>query len=262
MKKSIIIVAMGLQALIAHAQTLTVTADRQAFQFNTVTTLQGSLAGVGGKTVTGRPLSATEERHTLQILGDGTRIEKTDTDKFYRDDQGRTRSERQDGTVLLNDPVQGMTAEINTNGNTVRRKTSAMYKDMISADAAKIIKAEAESIKVTAVIGTTIGPTVGDKLKAEALAKAEARKEEDLGYQSVNGVTAQGFRTTTTIPAGHIGNDRPIQIVSERWYSPDLHMNVKTTNSDPRFGETTYQLTNILQAAPDPTLFQIPAESK
>ena len=240
MKKSIMITAIGLQALIAHAQTTTVTANGQAFQFNTVTTLQSSHSGVSGKTVTGRPLSATEERHTLQILGDGTRIEKTDTDKFYRDDQGRTRTERADGTVLITDPVQG-SAEIIGDHIAVRRSA----------------KTETATVQLKAQLDKEF-----DKLKAEALAKSAARHEEDLGYQSVNGVTAQGFRTTTTIPAGQIGNDRPIVIVSERWYSADLQMNVKTTNSDPRFGETTYQLTNILQAAPDPALFQIPAGSK
>jgi hypothetical protein len=219
MKKSIMITAIGLQALVAGAQTTISAANGQVFQFNTVTDGRGVFESVSGKTVTGRPLSAVEERHSLQILGDGTRIERTDTNKFYRDDQGRTRTERPDGTVLINDPVQGLTAEINPNGNTVRRKTPAIYKDMVSADVAKIMKTEMESAKVTAVSGTSMAPTVGDKLKAEALAKTAARQEEDLGYQSANGVTAQGFRTTTTIPAGQIGNDRPIQIVSERWYS-------------------------------------------
>jgi hypothetical protein len=261
MKKSIIIVAIGLQALIANAQISVSGANQQVFQFNTVIDSQGVFGGVGGKTVTGRPLSATEERHTLQILGDGTRIEKTDTDKFYRDDMGRTRTERQDGTVLLNDPVQGLTAEINANGNTVRRKASTIFKRAVSAELTAKLDAELASLRVAATSGTPTPSTVEAKLKAEAAAKA-ARQEEDLGYQSINGVTAQGFRTTTTIPAGQIGNDRPIQIVSERWFSPDLQMNVKTINTDPRFGETTYQLTNILQAAPDPTLFQIPAQSK
>jgi hypothetical protein len=277
MKKSIIITAIGLQALIANAQISVSGANQQVFQFNTVTNSQGFFESMAGKTVTGRPLSATEERHSLQILGDGTRIERTDTDKFYRDDQGRTRSERQDGTILVNDPVQGMTAEINGNRKVVKRKASAISKGSVSAEvAARIdaelasakttsaevaakIDAELASVKATAVSGASTSSTVADKLKAEALAKSAARQEEDLGYQSVNGVTAQGFRTTTTIPAGQIGNDRPIQIVSERWYSADLQMNVKTINSDPRFGETTYQLTNILQVAPDPSLFQVPA---
>lgn len=258
MKKSIIIAAVGLQGLIANAQSTVASGNGQVFQFNTVTAAQGNIklrtvVGMPAKTVTGRPVSATEERHTLQILGDGTRIESTDTDKFYRDDQGRTRTERADGTVLINDPVLGTSAEINGERtmvhHTSKSETAAVLRQEVSAQ----LDVQLDKMKL-------------DKLMAEASAKAQTtaatNTEEDLGYQSINGVTAQGFRTTTTIPAAKIGNDRPIQIVSERWYAPDLQMNVKTTNSDPRFGDTTYQLTNIVQAAPDPALFQMPAESK
>ena len=57
-----------------------------------------------------------------------------------------------------------------------------------------------------------------------------------------------------------IGNDRDLQIVDEHWFAPDLQLVVKSVNSDPRFGETTYQLTNILRGAQDPALFQVPAD--
>lgn len=83
--------------------------------------------------------------------------------------------------------------------------------------------------------------------------------KESLGKQSVEGVEAEGTRTTVTIPAGAIGNERPIQITSERWYSPELQLVVMTRHSDPRFGETTYRLTNINRADPDRALFEIPA---
>jgi hypothetical protein len=83
---------------------------------------------------------------------------------------------------------------------------------------------------------------------------------ESLPAQSVNGVTANGSRTTLTIPVGQIGNDRPIQVVSETWYSSDLQMMVKSSNSDPRFGDASFELTNISRGEPDPSLFQIPAD--
>ena len=85
---------------------------------------------------------------------------------------------------------------------------------------------------------------------------------EDLGTQIINGVRAKGSRTTVTIPVGQIGNDREIKIVSERWFSEDLGMLLKSSNKDPRFGETTYELNNILQGAQDPTLFRVPADFK
>ncbi len=46
--------------------------------------------------------------------------------------------------------------------------------------------------------------------------------KESLGKQEFEGVEAEGTRTTFTIPAGEIGNERPIEVVNERWYSPEL----------------------------------------
>jgi len=83
---------------------------------------------------------------------------------------------------------------------------------------------------------------------------------ESLGKQMIEGVEAEGTRTVRTIPAGQIGNEQPIQIVSERWYSPELQVVVMTRSSDPRTGETTYRLTNINRAEPAATLFQVPSD--
>jgi hypothetical protein len=85
-------------------------------------------------------------------------------------------------------------------------------------------------------------------------------KTEQLGKMFVEGVQADGTRTTTTIPAGDIGNERPINIVDERWYSPDLQMTVMTKHSDPRSGETNFLLKNINRSSPPPTLFEVPSD--
>lgn len=83
---------------------------------------------------------------------------------------------------------------------------------------------------------------------------------ESLGKQMIEGVEAEGTRSTTTIPAGEIGNELPIKIVSERWYSPELQTVVMTKRSDPRMGETLYRLTNISRSEPARTLFEVPAD--
>ncbi len=82
---------------------------------------------------------------------------------------------------------------------------------------------------------------------------------ESLGNKMVAGVEAEGTRTTVTIPAGSVGNAQAIQIVNEKWVSTALQTVVMETRSDPRFGTTTYQLTNINQAEPDPELFKVPS---
>ena len=83
-------------------------------------------------------------------------------------------------------------------------------------------------------------------------------KKESLGKQFIEGVEADGTRSTVTIPPGEIGNERAIEIVSERWYSAELQTVVMTRHSDPRFGETTYKLTNISRTEPDRSLFELP----
>jgi len=81
-----------------------------------------------------------------------------------------------------------------------------------------------------------------------------------LGKQFIEGVEAEGTRSTITIPAGEIGNERPIEIVSESWYSAELQMVVMTRHSDPRSGETTYRLTNINRSEPAKSLFEVPVD--
>ena len=83
---------------------------------------------------------------------------------------------------------------------------------------------------------------------------------ERLGKQMVEGVECGGDRVVTTMPAGAIGNERPIETVNETWYSPELQMTILSKRSDPRFGESTYRVTNIVRSEPEATLFQIPSE--
>ena len=83
-------------------------------------------------------------------------------------------------------------------------------------------------------------------------------RTEDLGEQNYEGISARGTRTITTIPANAIGNERPIEITYEKWFSDELKMVVYSKQSDPRTGEHTYRLTNINRSEPDPSLFKVP----
>ena len=83
---------------------------------------------------------------------------------------------------------------------------------------------------------------------------------ESLGEQVLEGVVARGTRVTHTIEAGAIGNELPIEIVREEWYSPDIEAVVLSRNFDPRFGETSYRLVNVDRSEPPPELFVIPQD--
>ena len=81
-------------------------------------------------------------------------------------------------------------------------------------------------------------------------------KQEDLGTQSIEGITAHGVRETQTIPASGTGSE--VVLIDEYWYSDDLHMNVMVKHNDPRTGSVTMTLTQAVRTDPDPSLFQIP----
>jgi hypothetical protein len=85
---------------------------------------------------------------------------------------------------------------------------------------------------------------------------------EDLGSQNMEGVLVKGTRTTRTIPAGEIGNEQPITVVTEVWTSPELKTVVYSKRSDPRMGEQTFRLTNLVRGDPNPSLFTVPADFK
>jgi hypothetical protein len=233
------------------------------------------------ETVAGSPFSGKEESRSLQILGDGTRIERTDDNMFYRDSQGRTRLETGPAgsvRVVIQDPVTGFIAILDTADKTAEKlpaPPTPVATLAARAQKGRVVTQEFRTASPVSVGGSAaftqsagipaIG--VGAQLvtgpvtaKIENAATGSKPVVEDLGTQNVNGVSATGHRTTLTVATGEIGNDRPIRVVSETWYSSDLQMLVKSSNADARFGDTSYELMNINRAEPDPALFQIPSD--
>ncbi|HUI57012.1 MAG TPA: hypothetical protein VLY04_18685 [Bryobacteraceae bacterium] len=223
---------------------------------------------LGMLNVTGKPFSATETRRTLQVLANGARIEHSDSNLIYRDDQGRTRAEQTfDGktVVVIMDPVSKSVFILDRESKTARKSSipananrgavSVVNGGVTMQWAATTSSSQSgEAHAVPPLSGTELRPRI------DWPGAAARRATEDLGTLLVNGVMAQGTRETLTIPAHQIGNDRDLQVVNESWYASDLQMLIKSVNSDPRFGETTYQLSNIVRAPQDPSLFQVPAD--
>lgn len=224
--------------------------------------------GAESKIVKGAPYSGQAVSETTQVLADGTRISRKTTTTLARDSEGRTRREEtlasvgpwSDGqarnTVFINDPVSQSHYVLDTARHSANkmRVSSFQYRRSESQDSngknAQSLRRHAEG-----------APAQADKLRAEHRAKAQANvKTESLGNQTIAGVVASGTRVTHTIPVGEIGNDRPINIVSETWYSDDLHLVVMSKHSDPRSGETTYTLNNVQRAEPAASLFAVPAD--
>jgi hypothetical protein len=203
-----------------------------------------------GKVVTGAPYSAVAVTETRQSLADGNAISRKVQANVFRDSQGRTRRE----TTLTG------VGPLSTTGAS---RTFVMIHDPVAGTAFVLH----QDTKVAEKLPV---PRGGGKPPANLQGKFNARmqeqiangtlKKEDLGVQTINGISAQGTRFTRTIPAGQAGNAKPIIITNERWYSPDLQIVIKTVRNDPRFGETTYTVTNIQKQEPAAGLFAVPSD--
>jgi hypothetical protein len=229
----------------------------------------GAMMGPGGK-LAGAPYSAEVVTQRLQILADGNRIEQTTTGSVARDGQGRVRRDEAlpalpggsgEGPhlIMIDDPVGQVHWTLDAQTKTATKmpmpamKPGAVFGLGIPAPPV----AMAAGTK-TFFATTSTGPEIGFSTRIEG-GHADGSKT-DLGVQTVEGVPAQGTRITRTIEAGQIGNALPLVITTETWYSPDLKVLVTSKSSDPRIGDTTYKLTNIQRAEPDPSLFQVPAD--
>lgn len=211
----------------------------------------GEMHGMGeGKVVTGAPLTAEISTTRDTILADGNRIHKETQTKLYRDSQGRVRREM---TVDLNTPMTG-----------AARHTMIMINDPVSGHH-YMLNPDNKTAHEMPVHGKGKGPhpfLPGDGPKYVPSGKAPNVQEQQLGTKDINGVAAEGTRVTRTIAAGEIGNDKPIEVVTERWFSKDLQLPVLTTHTDPMMGTVTTKLTNVTRGEPDASLFQLPSDYK
>jgi hypothetical protein len=211
----------------------------------------------GNKIVKGAPFSASAATETSQILQDGTAIHRSTTSTLYRDSQGRSRHEvtlsgfgplqaagKTRTMITIADPVDGSHYMLDPDhkvAHQMKLRTPGSRNGGASPEAAQAFQQKMEA-----------------RLQQEEASGAV--KKDTLGTQTINGVAAEGTRITRTIAAGQIGNDKPLQVVFERWYSPDLQVVVKSTRTDPRFGTTTYTLSNIQRTEPAANLFTVPAD--
>jgi hypothetical protein len=187
---------------------------------------------VAKEVVKGKPYSADGITEITQTLSDGNRLSRRLTSHWYRSGDGRLRLE-QDTAVL------GIWAASGGETHTIT------------------------VLDPSSSTGFTLDP---DHMRVEHYAVKNGSsppgpagvKTESLGTRVMEGLTAQGTRSTLVIPAGQIGNTLPIEVVDESWYSPDLQVVLMTRHHDPRTGEIVYHLTHIVRSEPPASLFEIP----
>lgn len=202
--------------------------------------------GEGHKVVTGAPMTAIISTSRDQTLSDGNTIHNENQTTVYRDSQGRVRREVQfelvtpqtgakKGTmIVITDPVAGKRYMLNPQRKVVHEMPFGPPK-----------------------------PPAGEA--GEPGPKWDSGKNvttESLGSKTILGLQATGTQVTRTIPAGQIGNAKPIEVVTTRWESTDLQIPLSVTHSDPMMGTMTSNVTSVNRAEPDASLFQVPADYK
>jgi hypothetical protein len=196
----------------------------------------------GDKLVKGAPFSAETIRQESKRLFDGSLVNSQSKGMVYRDGDGRFRQE------VPFDTIAGF----------------------------PVMSRDDQPLKLVHIVDHVAGKTysVNDsnrtyfnipfKQQSPLAPKDEPQdaKKESLGKQTIEGIAAEGTRITIEIPVGAIGNDKPIQVVTEKWYSPELQMVIMSKHTDPFIGEVIFRLVNIKLGEPAPELFKIPADYK
>lgn len=251
--------------------------------------------GVPGNVVAGKPYAADSITESTQVLADGNRIVARNEARVMRDAKGRTRREQtlrgfgpataaREPVVMvtINDPVAEVSYILDTAARTAQpsrpfRMATGVAGTFTAAvpppeggggPPANVFVGSHQTLVLNGVgageparfdlqLPPGMPPGAPPPFGAGSVSFASA--SEDLGEQVLEGVLARGTRRTQTIPAGTFGNERPIQIVAEQWYSPDLETVVSSRNYDPRVGETTYRLVNVVRGDQPPDLFTVPS---
>jgi len=249
-----------IQAISASAQIQVTRLSPQTLDFM-------SLDAATSTVVTGQPYSADGVTKVTQTLADGTRIEREVRSKFYRDSAGRVRREQSilgldsllgpltsepQMAITITDPVAGIVYSLDPVRLEARRLVivgDGYYRLAVPSS----LPSQAPSGPGEAVITSPSIITLPSALPPP--------KAESLGTRQIEGLSATGQRTSTQIPTGRIGNDRPIEIFDERWVSSDLKVVLLSRHRDPQTGETEFRLTNIQRSEPSPDLFKVPSNN-
>jgi len=228
------------------------------------------------KPVTGAPYSAQIVTESVQPFADGNTITHTSTSAVWRDSQGRTRREQNINVVgpsqvsgspiqfiTIDDPVTGVHYTLNPNKMIATQFSAGVSYTNTSTTTLPMKVIPGDGGNVTFTYSTSgdsaaTGGMGGSISVMPAQVSSDNVTTESLGADTMQGLSVLGTRVTRTIPAGQIGNAQPILITTDKWYSQDLQIDVKTVHSDPRTGTSTTTLTNLFRNEPNLALFVVP----
>jgi hypothetical protein len=296
MKKNLkwqIAIASGLTLLFAAAAVSAQSISQSAADANTLLqavqatqTARGGGGSVGfttivngGKTVTNAPYSAQIVTESVQPFADGNNITHKSVSSVWRDSQGRTRREQNINMIgpaqasspslqfiTIDDPVAGVHYTLNPNKMTATQFTlsGSMAATTVSSLPRVTTGGGGDNVSFSySIVGdgatASAGGRGGSMSVTQSNVSADNVTTESLGADTMEGLSVLGTRVTRTIPEGQIGNALPILIITDKWYSQDLQIEMKTVHSDPRTGTTTTTVTHLSRTEPPISMFTLPA---
>lgn len=216
----------------------------------------GSFFAQEPPSIAGHPFSAVATSHSTTQFSDGNRIVRTNIVRYFRDGQGRVRTERnQSGQgaatsqnisiVIIDDPVSGERYNLMP-----QSKAAVVWK--LSGSTREHLQAAAGAQEAPfALLG--LGMAIGASAATES-----SEATTSLGQKTIAGVNTTGTRIVRTIPSGVLGNEKPITSTIEEWDSSDLGIPVQVTEKSSLGGVTTLTLGEVVFGEPDPALFTVP----
>jgi hypothetical protein len=204
--------------------------------------------------IVGEPFSGVRTYQGSRSFIGGNRIDRGTTERLYRDGQGRTRVERdvppevlannpqmEPVQITINDPLSGDRIELRA-----RSKTAVIFR----------------GASTPAMAPSKTQPPVSVVFAGHLYDGADPgwSKPAPLGEKSFDGMRATGQRRQYTVPVGTIGNEKPIVLSVDQWFSPELSLIVARSGTSSIAGEFGMQVENIVHGEPDAALFLIPAE--
>jgi len=230
---------------------------------------------INDATVKGVPFCAAVTTEHTQSFADGNRIHTVDSSSLCRDRAGRTRSETNlnllagnlgassPRLVTIIDPVAGIRYMLDAENKVAHKMTLDPPGSFSTSAGDSNSSAKGDRVFFSHNPGgpESSGASANVVFRKAGQSTSEpAESKENLGEQTINGIRARGTRMTTTIPSGKEGNDRAINVTSERWYSSELKATIMTKHDDPWAGELKTEFTSVDTSDPDPSLFVVPGD--
>lgn len=240
-----------------------------------------------GKPVANAPYSAEGIQESQRNLADGNQIVTRTSTMHYRDSQGNTRQEVRSpsgevqsvmihtadniGYTLM--PLGRLALKLDQGkleakaaafgaaaGAAIKARMDAQHKEgkPPALDNKEIEEIVVKRMPPNVSVNPNFTPTIAAAMgEAKWSAKASTK---NLGVKNIDGVKAEGKLRSYAIPAGEVGNRKPIVVTDETWFSPELQITLYAKHSDARSGDVVYRLAKLKRGEQAAALFAVPSD--